>query len=148
MPKGVYKRSEEFKKSVSNFRKGKPSPTKGKHWSLESRMKFSESKRGDKGNNWKGGLKSENKAIRSGIEFRLWREAVFARDSWTCQKTKVKGGILHPHHILNFSQYPQLRFAIDNGITLSKSAHDEFHKCYGYTNNTKEQLEEFLGRTL
>ena len=32
----------------------------------------------------------------------------------------------------------------DNGITLSKKAHKEFHAKYGKTNNTKEQLQEFL----
>ena len=80
------------------------------------------------------------------IDFRLWREAVFARDNWICQKYGLRGGKLHPHHIQNFAQYPELRFAIDNGITLSEKAHKEFHKKYGIKNNTKGQLEEFLLR--
>jgi len=37
-----------------------------------------------------------------------------------------------------------LRFAIDNGITLSEQSHKEFHKIYGKENNTKKQLKEFL----
>ena len=74
---------------------------------------------------------------------RLWREAVFARDNWTCQKTKIRGDELIAHHIQNFSDFPELRFAIDNGITFSKEAHFEFHKIYGYKNNTKEQVDEF-----
>jgi len=49
------------------------------------------------------------------------------------------------HHIQNFAQFPELRFAIDNGITLSKQAHNEFHKRYGRKNNNREQLDEFLG---
>lgn len=95
--------------------------------------------------NWKGDkcITPENKRIRMSIDFRLWREAVFARDNWTCQKTGIRGGILHPHHIKDFSNYPELRFAIDNGITLSEKAHREFHKKYGYNNN-REQLTEFL----
>ena len=111
---------------------------------MRKKMAYWKSKRGEETPNWKGGKTSESKRIRNGIEFRLWREAVFARDNWTCQKHKIKGGKLHPHHIQNFAQFPELRFAIDNGITFSEKAHKEFHKKYGNRNNTKEQLEEFL----
>ena len=61
-----------------------------------------------------------------------------------CQKYGTRGEKLHPHHILNFSDHPELRFAIDNGIILSEKAHKEFHKKYGFNNNTKGQLIEFL----
>ncbi len=101
---------------------------------------------GSRGWNWKGGLTPIYKTIRQSVDFDIWRNAVFTRDNYTCQKTGVRGGKLHPHHILNFSQYPELRFAIDNGITLSEKSHREFHKKYGQTGNTKEQLEEFLIR--
>lgn len=95
---------------------------------------------------WKGGITPERNKIRNCIEYGLWKNSVLARDNWTCQKTKVRGGILRCHHIQNFSQYPELRFAIDNGIVLSKDSHDEFHKIYGKQNNTREQLEEYLNR--
>lgn len=94
--------------------------------------------------NWKGGITPENKKIRNSIEIRLWREAVFARDNWTCQKYGIRGERIIAHHIQNFAQFPELRFAIDNGITLSEKSHKEFHKKYGNKNNTKEQLMEFL----
>ncbi len=99
---------------------------------------------GNKSHFWKGGITPVNKIIRNSIEYSLWRNSVFARDGYTCQKYGIIGEKLHAHHILNFSQYPELRFAIDNGITLSKKAHKEFHKKYGKKNNTKEQLLEFL----
>lgn len=98
----------------------------------------------EKSGNWQGGITSINAKIRASIETRLWREAVFARDNWICQKYKTKGGKLHPHHIQNFSQFPELRFAIDNGITLSEKAHQEFHRKYGIKNNTLEQILEFI----
>jgi hypothetical protein len=97
---------------------------------------------------WKGGVTPLHNKIRSSVENRLWIKSVFERDDYTCQKTGRRGGTLVSHHILNFSAYPELRFAIDNGITLSLESHDEFHRIYGKTNNTKEQLEEFLTNTI
>ena len=51
---------------------------------------------------------------------------------------------LQAHHILSFAKFPELRFVVDNGITLSKKMHKEFHNKYGRRNNTKEQIEEFI----
>ena len=134
------KLSKEHIKKLSNARKGKVPWNKGKPY-LQIR--------GEKNHLWKGGITPENVKIRMSIEMRLWREAVFARDNWTCQKCKIKSGVgetvyLHSHHIQNFAQYPELRFAIDNGITFCKKCHKEFHSIYGRKNNTREQLEEFL----
>jgi len=116
-------------------------------WRLDVRRKIGRAHKGKKCNFWKGGITPENKKIWRSIEMRLWREAVFARDNWICQKCRIKGGKLHPHHIQNFAQYSELRFAIDNGITLCANCHKKFHKRYNYKSNTKEQLEEFLKRS-
>jgi hypothetical protein len=94
--------------------------------------------------NWKGGITSEREKIRKSLENKIWIRAVFERDNFTCQKYGETHGGLNAHHIQNFSQYPEFRFAIDNGITLSKKAHEEFHKKYGYKNNSREQLLEFI----
>jgi len=132
-----HKNSEEVRKKISLS-------CLGTKMSAIAKKRMSLSKLKEKNPNWKGGITPENILIRHSIEYRLWREAVFARDNWTCQKTNIKGGILHAHHIKNFVQYPELRFAIDNGITLSRNAHNEFHKKYGKKDNMKEQLEDFL----
>jgi RNase P subunit RPR2 len=117
----------------------------GRKCSKIYRIHLSESKKGEKNPNWNGGITTEIHQIRNSIEIRLWREAVFARDHWTCQKCKDdKGGNLRSHHIQNFSQYPELRFAIDNGITFCKQCHELFHKIYGTKHNNKGQLEKFL----
>ena len=93
----------------------------------EERIKASIRQQGEKGNNWKGGKTPINKRLRQSIEFRLWREAVFSRDNWTCQKCGKRGGKLHPHHIRSFSEFPELRFAIDNGSTLCATCHQSKH---------------------
>lgn len=73
-----------------------------------------------------------------------WREAVYKRDDWTCQKCGEKGGKLHSHHIVNFHKAPELRHSVDNGITLCVKHHRLFHKIYGNKNNTVEQIVEFM----
>lgn len=117
----------------------------GKKHTEESKKKMSDSLKGRKA--WNKGLgskTSENDGARDSIEFRLWRESVFARDNWTCKKCLVQGFKLHPHHIRNFAEEKELRFAIDNGITFCEKCHREFHKKYGQRKNNKEQVYEYV----
>ena len=101
--------------------KGDKNPFFGRHHLQETRRKLGH--RGEKHWNWKGGLTDLNHKVRNRIEFRLWREAVFARDNWTCQKCKKRGVKIHAHHIKSLAQNPELRFALDNGITLCLECH-------------------------
>jgi hypothetical protein len=57
-------------------------------------------------------------------EYKAWRYAVLARDQWTCQLTGKKGCELETHHIVPWAVAPGLRYAVSNGITLSKEAHE------------------------
>lgn len=82
-----HKLSEETKKKMSEGRKGEKNYWFGKHLSTETKQKISNIKKlitGENTSNWKGGITPINNRIRRKIEYRLWREAVFARDSWTC----------------------------------------------------------------
>ena len=103
----------------------------------EVRKNKGDARRGEKHWRWMGGIESENKRIRKSISYKLWREGVFERDNYTCQKCgsrsmKGKRLLLHPHHIMGFSQYPEYRFIKDNGATLCDDCHNEFHYLYGY----------------
>ena len=138
------KLSEETKKKISKSVKKAFVNNPELRNNLRIIRKMDNSHKGINSNFWKGGITPENQRIRNSIEFHLWREAVFARDNWICQKCKIRGGEIHSHHIYNFSDYKKLRTSIENGITLCKKCHQEFHKKYGVKNNTKEQLEEFL----
>ena len=83
---------------------------------------------GAKNNMWKGGITPINEKIRKSIEYKIWREAVFARDNWTCvfcNKKEDVSGSLEADHIKPFAYFPELRFAIDNGRTLCHICHSK-----------------------
>ena len=119
--KGI-KRCDAFRIKCS-WRSGEKAPWWGRHHSAETRRKLSELHSGQGGSNWQGGITPITERARHTVEFRIWREAVFTRDKWTCQQCGRRGGRLHPHHIKSFSKYPELRFDIGNGKTLCEDCH-------------------------
>ncbi len=101
---------------------------KGRKLTLDQRRERAERQRGSNSHLWRGGVDKPNKLIRASLEYRLWREAVFARDNWTCVFCGARSGkgkvvYLHADHIKPFALYPELRFAIDNGRTLCVPCH-------------------------
>jgi 5-methylcytosine-specific restriction endonuclease McrA len=60
-----------------------------------------------------------------------WRKKIFERDDYTCQITGKKGGDLVAHHLKLYSKHKELRFEIDNGVTLNKEFHKFVHKIFG-----------------
>lgn len=83
-----------------------------------------------KGNNhynWKGGITSENSKIRKSTQYSEWRNSVFTRDNFTCQKCGATHINLNAHHIQPFFKFPELRMDIDNGITLCNTCHKLAH---------------------
>lgn len=87
--------------------------------------------RGKNHHSWKGGVTPENEKIRKSRDYKLWRTACFKRDNYTCQNCGGKGGELEVHHIKPFSDNPDFRLTVDNGITYCIGCHklkDKFRK--------------------
>ena len=99
--------------------------------SEETRRKLSEGHKGEKSYLWRGGITPINKALRSSLEYRQWRDAVFQRDGYLCVDCG-DGGYLEAHHIKAFADYPDLRFDLTNGKTLCI-------KCHAKTDNYKKK---------
>ncbi len=100
--KGKYNWSNpEYRKRMSDAHKGKESPKKGKRYSNR--------------------LQTEK---HRGAHYYQWAQAVKRRDFFKC---RIQGADcceeVVAHHILSFRDYPELRFVINNGITLCKKHH-------------------------
>ena len=142
-----------FSKGRTPWNKGLKGYNKGHFISEETKDKISKALTGrtrpeltgSKHPLWRGGRsRGYTKGYKSSRIYREWRNKVFERDNWTCQKCSVRGIYLQPHHIYNWSEYPELRHEVGNGITLCIEHHKKFHRLYGMRQNSFEQVYGFL----
>lgn len=85
---------------------------------------------------------------RRSSEYKKWVKNIYKRDNYMCQicESNIK---LQAHHLYSYIKYKNMRFDFNNGITLCKKCHDEFHKFYKSDgNNTKEQFDEYINNKL
>ena len=98
---------------------------------------------GEKSNNWQGGLTKESIRIRRLAKYKNWRKSVFKRDDYTCQECGQHGGYLTGHHIKSFAYYPELRFELDNGLTLCELCHSKTDNYKGKNRRVKKNEQVF-----
>ena len=140
----------EVREKISKSNKGKKSSMLGKNHSKESIDKIKKSNTGQKRNDltidkikearkkqvgdkcpgWKGGITPHVRRLRNSEEYQFWRSSIFKRDYYKC-KLCNENGILNAHHIVGVSTDLSLIFDINNGITLCKRCHYNFHSEYG-----------------
>jgi len=92
-----------------------------------SRSCSSRYRKGELSPRWKGGTGTERHAAMARLEYKEWRDAVFLRDDFTCQSCGVKGGRIHAHHVMEWAEYPDLRYVVSNGVVLCVPCHREVH---------------------
>ncbi len=100
----------------------------GKRHSEETKEKMRLAKAKNKGwkpANWiedRTQLKKQNR--RNDMAYTEWRKNVWLRDGFKCKIANgdCKGKI-EAHHILGWSDYPELRYQVNNGITLCHAHH-------------------------
>ena len=145
--------SDKTKLKISLKKKGRVSNFKGKHHTAKAKEKnrlsklgkkhslewtnnirkavmkrkdfiyYWKGKTGENSANWKGG-NCVNNQERNDSAYSQWARQVKRRDNFTCKinNQDCKGKIV-AHHILTWKDYPELRYNINNGITLCHAHH-------------------------
>lgn len=86
---------------------------------------------------------SERLYRRSYKEYKEFVKNVMSRDSYRCVACG-KNGVLNVHHKDGYNWCVNRRLDIDNGVTLCKEHHNEFHMKYGRGGNTELQFKEWI----
>ena len=103
--------------------------------------------RGELSPQYNPNLTDEERIVnRDYIEYTEWRNKVFERDNYTCQKCGKRQGDINAHHLNGYHWYKEGRTDVNNGVTLCSYCHKEFHEIYSNRNNTKEQYEEWISK--
>lgn len=87
--------------------------------------------------NWRGGVTDELKRERQTRKYMQWKMSVIKRDGFKCVRCGVEQGyvceccgsriLLHAHHIKSFSEHPELRYDMSNGLSLCGICHWQEH---------------------
>jgi hypothetical protein len=104
--------------------------------------------KGENNPSWNPYLTEEDRKNRRLIEgYTEWRIQVYERDNYTCQCCgDNSGGNLNAHHLDGYNWCKEKRIDVNNGVTLCKECHKEFHQIYGKGDNTKKQFEEWINK--
>jgi hypothetical protein len=93
---------------------------------------------GENNHNWNGGNSKNRKYSQD--EWIKLRKKIYERDNHTCQLCNTKSELLHAHHKLEWSRYPELALDPNNLITLCNKCHAKVHTLIKfYKNNHAEK---------
>lgn len=121
----------------------------GTEYYAQTKM-HSESMKGERNNFWIDG-RNANYVARNSSSTKTFARLVKQRDNYTCfacgYKAIPKNGKtreVEAHHIIGYAVNPEIAWDLNNGITLCRKCHKNFHTIYGYGENTKDQFNEWL----
>ncbi|KKL89139.1 hypothetical protein LCGC14_1917680 [marine sediment metagenome] len=101
---------------------------KGNIHSEETKRKMSVSRKGlivgEKHYRWNPDREAVRRDLRNDAIYKQWVKLVKDRDNWKCRIANENcNGKVVAHHILSWADYLELRYEINNGITLCQAHH-------------------------
>lgn len=72
-----------------------------------------------------------------------WRTRVLKRDGFTCVKCGSNKN-LQVHHLWGYKENPELAILDNNGVTLCKDCHEQYHNINGYYDINPRDFEDFM----
>jgi len=130
-------KGHKLRNGITPWNKGKSNPELSKRQTEDNvsrrpevKRKMSRAKKifylnGGHPPNWKGGH-SKNRKYQN-VQWIKLRKWIYERDNYTCQRCWKQGGILHAHHIIPWSEAPELALEKDNIRTLCVMCHAKIH---------------------
>ncbi len=81
---------------------------------------------GSKHPRWQGGITSENVALKAQRRYRKWSLDVRERAGNKCSVCGTEKDLV-AHHIHSWRVYPELRYSVENGLSMCRRCHAKFH---------------------
>lgn len=99
--------------------------------------------KGSNNPNYNPNLTNEERLTnRDTIENINWRKSVYQRDDYKCTICG-ESHTLEAHHLNSYTNFKDMRFDINNGVTLCKNHHKDYHLKFGYKDSTIEKFNEY-----
>jgi 5-methylcytosine-specific restriction endonuclease McrA len=151
-----------YKRKIQSIKKGSDK-LKGRKYSIEHRIALSKGWTNQL-RKWKSelqsSLKEKNPLYKDGKwkerasqreidmnteKYISWRRKIFEGDNYTCQICGIQGLKLQADHIKSYTNFPELRYDIDNGRTLCINCHKKTDNYGGRLNTREKELTKLQG---
>lgn len=103
---------------------------KDKYWGSTGESNGMYGRHGESNPNWNGGCSAERQSKYARAFWKELAKSVLKRDNYLCQECGVgntKDNKLVVHHVKQWSCYPDLRFDLNNLITVCEKCHKKKH---------------------
>jgi 5-methylcytosine-specific restriction endonuclease McrA len=135
------------KKEVDNYQM-KSGKTKSCGCLKKENFKNAKKVKGEHHGMWLGGSSSKRERLMQSKKYKDWRDFVYRKYNYKCQKCGQKGYDLNCHHIKPYNQYEELATDKSNGTIFCESCHKKFHYIYGYKDFGEKEYNEYINGTI